>query len=50
MVKCIVIGAAGRMGMRIINAIHNTEGSNWQVPLNQRDTHEQGLMLENYQV
>jgi 4-hydroxy-tetrahydrodipicolinate reductase len=26
MVKCIVIGAAGRMGMRIINAIHNTEG------------------------
>jgi 4-hydroxy-tetrahydrodipicolinate reductase len=26
MVKCIVIGAAGRMGIRIINAIHQTEG------------------------
>lgn len=26
MVKCIVIGAAGRMGTRIINAIHHTEG------------------------
>ena len=25
MVRCIVIGAAGRMGMRIINTIHNTE-------------------------